>query len=98
TPTAVASSYAQYRSARGDLTFWHFWGSPVRRNAIRRIVEAFKLQYPNTRVSETFVPYGDIWTKSQAAVAAVIAMPDVLVEERTRRKERAKTNVDVSLT
>ncbi len=69
----------------------------MRRNAIRRIVGTFKQQYPGIKVTETFVPFGDIWTKAIAAVAAGSGMPDVLVEDRPKLRDRAKNNIDISL-
>lgn len=67
----------------GNVEFWHFWGSPVRRTAIRRIVAICQEQLPNITVSEVFKPYGDIWTANIAAVAAGSGMPDVIVSDMT---------------
>jgi len=89
--------YAIYPDTKGEITWWHFWGSPVRRGAVRRIVAAFNTVYPNIKVTETFVPWGDIWTKAMAAVAAGSGMPDVLVEDRPQLFVRAKNKVDISL-
>ena len=38
----------------GDITFWHFWGSPVRRTAVRRIVSICEQKLPNIHVTEEF--------------------------------------------
>lgn len=65
----------------GEVEFWHFWGSPVRRTAIRRIVAICQEQLPNISVTEVFKPYGDIWTANIAAVAAGSGMPDVIVSD-----------------
>lgn len=85
----------------GTITFWHFWGSPVRRNAIRRVVALCagnpQAQLPNLTVNEVFKPFGDIWTANIAAVAAGSGMPDVIVEDRPLLALRAAEGVDQSL-
>ncbi len=68
----------------GDIEIWHFWGSPVRRNAIRRVVAICEAQLPNISVTETLKPFGDIWTANIAAVAAGSGMPDVIVADRVQ--------------
>jgi multiple sugar transport system substrate-binding protein len=59
----------------GNVELWHFWGSPVRRTAIRRVIAICSEQLPNVSVVETFKPFGDIWTANIAAVAAGSGMP-----------------------
>jgi multiple sugar transport system substrate-binding protein len=81
----------------GTVNFWHFWGSPVRRNAIRRVIAICNQQLPNIKVNETFKPFGDIWTANIAAVAAGSGMPDVIVEDRPQIPQRARDQVDESL-
>jgi multiple sugar transport system substrate-binding protein len=81
----------------GTVTFWHFWGSPVRRNAIRRVIAICNQKLPNIQVNETFKPFGDIWTANIAAVAAGSGMPDVIVEDRPQLPQRARDKVDESL-
>lgn len=81
----------------GTVTFWHFWGSPVRRNAIRRVIAICNQKLPNITVNETFKPFGDIWTANIAAVAAGSGMPDVIVEDRPQLPQRARDQVDESL-
>jgi len=65
----------------GEVEFWHFWGSPVRRTAIRRVITICQEQLPNIQVTEVFKPFGDIWTANIAAVAAGSGMPDVIVSD-----------------
>ncbi|HEY7033398.1 MAG TPA: ABC transporter substrate-binding protein [Thermomicrobiales bacterium] len=89
--------YTANTSLSGEITFWHFWGSQLRRTAIRRAIALFNGTYPDIKVNETFVPFGDIWTKNLAAVAAGSGMPDVIVEDRPSLKDRAKNNVEISL-
>ena len=79
----------------GEVEFWHFWGSPVRRNAVRRVVSVCEEKLPNITVTETFKPWGDIWTANIAAVAAGSGMPDVIVSDRPqlpsdRRRRRVR--------
>lgn len=77
----------------GDVEFWHFWGSPVRRTAIRRVVAICQEQLPNIRVTEVFKPYGDIWTANIAAVAAGSGMPDVIVSDMNVLKNDASDGI-----
>jgi multiple sugar transport system substrate-binding protein len=81
----------------GNVEFWHFWGSPVRRNAIRRVIAICQQQLPNIHVTDTFKPFGDIWTANIAAVAAGSGMPDVIVEDRPKLPQLAAQNVESSL-
>ncbi len=82
TPSASPApipDYATNPDVEGDITFWHFWGSPLRRTAVQRIIAEFNQVYPNIKVTETAVPFSDIWTKNLAAVAAGSGMPNVIV-------------------
>ena len=85
------------QNVSGTVNFWHFWGSPVRRNAIRRVIAICNQQLPNIKVSETFKPFGDIWTANIAAVASGSGMPDVIVEDRPQIPQRARDQVDENL-
>jgi multiple sugar transport system substrate-binding protein len=89
--------YTANTSLTGEIEFWHFWGSQLRRTAIRRAIALFNATYPGIKVNETFVPFGDIWTRNLAAVAAGSGMPDVIVEDRPQIKDRAKNDVAISL-
>ena len=66
----------------GNVEFWHHWGSPVRRTAIRRVVAMCQQALPNITVEEVFKPFGEGWTANIAAVAAGSGMPDVIVSDR----------------
>ena len=77
----------------GEVEFWHFWGSPVRRNAVRRVVSICEEKLPNITVTETFKPWGDIWTANIAAVAAGSGMPDVIVSDRPQLPSDAADGV-----
>lgn len=94
---STTPAYTAHTDVKGDITFWHFWGSPLRRTAVRRIVAQFKQMYPNINVKETYIPFSDIWNKNLAAVAAGSGMPDVIVEDRPQLANRAKNNIETSL-
>jgi multiple sugar transport system substrate-binding protein len=81
----------------GSVEFWHFWGSPVRRNAIRRVVAICQAKLPNIQITETFKPFGDIWTANIAAVSAGSGMPDVIVEDRPQLPQRAADGIAENL-
>jgi multiple sugar transport system substrate-binding protein len=85
------------KDVSGTIEFWHFWGSPVRRNAIRRVVAICSKELPNIKVNETFKPFGDIWTANTAAVAAGTGMPDVIVSDRPKLPADAANNIYMSL-
>jgi multiple sugar transport system substrate-binding protein len=67
---------------KGDVQFWHFWASPVRRAGVRRIIAMCEQKLPNIKVTDTVKPFGDIWTANVAAVAGGSGMPDVIVSDR----------------
>ena len=94
---AAAGGVNLNQNVSGTVQFWHFWGSPVRRNAVRRVIAICGQQLPNIKVQETFKPFGDIWTANIAAVAAGSGMPDVIVEDRPQLKQRAVDQIDQSL-
>lgn len=81
----------------GEVEFWHFWGSPVRRTAIRRVVAMCEQELPNITVTEVFKPWGDIWTANIAAVAARSGMPDVIVSDRPQLQRDAAQGIYQSL-
>jgi multiple sugar transport system substrate-binding protein len=81
----------------GDIEFWHFWGSPVRRNAIRRVVALCQQALPNVTITEVFKPFGEIWTANTAAVAAGSGMPDVIVSDRGQLPREASDGIYMSL-
>jgi multiple sugar transport system substrate-binding protein len=52
---------------------------------------------PNIKVTETFKPFGDLYTAHLAAVASGSGMADVIVEDRPILPSRAADNIDISL-
>lgn len=81
----------------GEIEMWHFWSSPLRRTAIRRVISVCQSKLPNIKITETPKPFGDIWTANIAAVAAGSGMPDVIVEDRPQLVQRAADNIDLDL-
>lgn len=81
----------------GEVEFWHFWGSPVRRTAVRRVIAICEEQLPNISVTEVFKPWGDIWTANIAAVAARSGMPDVIVSDMNNLKAEADEGIYQSI-
>lgn len=94
---ASSIPYKAHTNVKGTITFWHFWGSTLRRGAINSIIADFEKMYPGVTVNALYVPFGDIWTKNIAAVAAGKGMPDVIIEDRPQLRTRAKQRIDVSL-
>lgn len=74
--------YKANTSVRGTIHFWHHWASPLRHQSIRSIIKQFNKHYPHVKVVDTAFPFGDVWTKNVAAVAAGKGMPDVLISNR----------------
>jgi multiple sugar transport system substrate-binding protein len=90
----TGSAYAQDET---EITFWHFWGSPVRRTAVRRVIAICEAQMDGIKVNEVFKPFGEIWTANIAAVAAGSGMPDVIVEDRPQLPRIAADGIEQSL-
>jgi multiple sugar transport system substrate-binding protein len=84
-----------------QIEMWHFWASPVRRNAIRRIIAMCtgntQAALPNITVVDTVKPFGDIWTANVAAVAAGSGMPDVIISDRPTLPKDAADGIYTSL-
>ena len=81
----------------GEVELWHFWASPVRRNAVRRVIAMCQQQLPNITVTDTVKPFGDIWTANVAAVAAGSGMPDVIVSDRPTLPRDAEAGIYMDL-
>src|SRR5512138_275379 len=98
TSTPAPSTGRVYnKNVSGTVEMWHFWASPVRRNAIRRVISICQQILPNIKVNDTVKPFGDIWTANIAAVAAGSGMPDVIVEDRPQLVQRAADQIDTDL-
>ncbi|WP_153462912.1 ABC transporter substrate-binding protein [Sediminibacillus terrae] len=91
--SACSSGSADNTNAEGkvELDFWTFWGSETRRPMIEKLIEDFNNSQDEIVVKHTYVPWGDIWTKNLAAIAAGDP-PDVIVNDIRTVKIRASNN------
>src|SRR5690606_14217660 len=78
------------------VDFWIFWGSEIRRPVIEKIVEDFNNSQEDIVVKHTFVPWGDIWTKELAAIAAGDP-PDVVINDINATALRGEKNQAMNL-
>ncbi len=78
------------------VDFWTFWGSEIRRPVVEKIVEDFNKSQDKIEVTHTFVPWGDIWTKELAAIAAN-SPPDVVINDINATALRGKKNQAMNL-
>lgn len=62
------------------VDFWTFWGSEIRRPIVDKIVDDFNASQDEIEVKHTYSPWGDIWTKELAAIAAGNP-PDVVIND-----------------
>jgi multiple sugar transport system substrate-binding protein len=73
------------------IDFWTFWGSETRRPIIEKMVDDYNASQDKVFVKHTFLPWGDIWTKNLAAIAAGNP-PDVIINDINSVSHRAKNN------
>lgn len=97
TPVPEPGSVTLNPEVAGEVEIWHFWASPVRRNAVRRLIAMCEAKLPNIKVTDTVKPWGDIWTANIAAVAAGSGMPDVIVSDRPTLPKDAADGVYMNL-
>jgi multiple sugar transport system substrate-binding protein len=81
----------------GTIDLWHFWASPVRRNALRRVVALCTADLPGIQVNDVVKPFGGLWDENREAVEAGQGMPSVIVEDRPKISERARDGIDSNL-
>lgn len=79
-----------------SIEFWSFWGSGLRRDAIEDIIEDFNTSQDNIEVEYVYQPWGDIWTKSLASIAAGDP-PDVIVQDINSVQQRAEAQQSTNL-
>jgi multiple sugar transport system substrate-binding protein len=84
-------------SVAGTVELWHFWASPVRRNALRRVIALCNAELPNIQVNDVVKGFGALWDENREAVAAGQGMPSVIVEDRPKISERARDGIDSNL-
>ncbi|HET7628130.1 MAG TPA: ABC transporter substrate-binding protein [Bacillales bacterium] len=78
--TASGSGGNQSSDGKTIVNFWSFWGSETRRPVIQHMVDEFNKSQDKIKVEYTYLPWGDIWTKELASVAAGNP-PDVVVQD-----------------
>ncbi len=71
-----------------ELEFWSFWGSGPRRETIEAIIDDFNASQDDIVVEHVYQPWGDIWTKSLAAVTAGNP-PNMVVQDINTVRQRA---------
>jgi multiple sugar transport system substrate-binding protein len=79
---AAKLPYKANLNVKGNLEFWHFWSSPLRRGAIHTAIKQFHSVYKHVTISDLPVPAANIYDKLDAAVAAQSGVPDVVVSNR----------------
>src|SRR5438270_9662889 len=85
--------YTAHTSVKGDILFWHHYGSPLRHGAIRQAIAQFNRIYPHVRVKDVGFGFAGDWAKNTAAVAAGKGMPDVIVSDHPKLWNDAKHRV-----
>jgi multiple sugar transport system substrate-binding protein len=78
------------------LDFWTFWGSETRRPVIEKIINDFNESQDEIEVKHTYLPWGDIWTKSLASIAAGDP-PDVIINDINKVRQRALKEQNTNL-
>lgn len=71
-----------------ELEFWSFWGGGPRRETIEAIIEDYNNSQDEVQVTHVYQPWGDIWTKSLAAVTAGNP-PNIVVQDINTVRQRA---------
>ncbi|HYN87093.1 MAG TPA: ABC transporter substrate-binding protein, partial [Ardenticatenaceae bacterium] len=94
---AEEGEFVANADASGRVEFWHHYGSPDGRNAIRRVLAICQQRLPNLEIVETFKPFGEGWTANIAAVAAGSGMPDLIISNRPTLPQDAEDGVYQSL-
>ncbi|PPA71155.1 ABC transporter substrate-binding protein [Jeotgalibacillus proteolyticus] len=81
------------RAAEGqvELDFWTFWGSETRRPIIEKMINDYNESQDEVFVKHTFLPWGDIWTKNLASIAAGNPA-DIIVNDINSVAQRADNN------
>lgn len=99
TPNGDADGSMEDNAETGDkvsLEFWSFWGEGLRRDVIEEIIDDFNSEQEDIEVNYVYQPWGDIWTKSLAAVAAGNP-PDVVVQDINSVRQRADAQQNTNL-
>jgi multiple sugar transport system substrate-binding protein len=78
------------------IDFWTFWGSEIRKPVIEKIIADFNASQDEIEVKHTYLPFGDIWTKELAAIAAGDP-PDVVINDINTTALRGQKNQAMNL-
>ncbi|GGH84782.1 multiple sugar transport system substrate-binding protein [Pullulanibacillus pueri] len=84
------------KKGKTEIEFWSFWGSGTRKPVIEKIVDDFNKSQDKIHVTYKYLPFGDIWTKELASVAAGNP-PDVIINDINSVQQRAQKNQSVNL-
>lgn len=79
-----------------ELDFWTFWGSETRRPIVEKMIDDFNKSQDRIVVKHTYLPWGDVWTKNLAAIAAGNP-PDVIINDINTVAQRAVSKQVVNL-
>ncbi|MEH7380554.1 ABC transporter substrate-binding protein [Bacillus sp. JJ1533] len=91
-----SSSDGQKDGEKVVLDFWTFWGSETRRPIIEKIIDDFNQSQDKIEVKHTYLPWGDIWTKNLASIAAGNPA-DVIINDINSVAHRALNNQNMDL-
>ncbi|MCM3115041.1 ABC transporter substrate-binding protein [Neobacillus sp. MER 74] len=78
------------------IDFWTFWGSETRRPIIEKIIDDFNKSQDKIEVKHTYLPWGDVWTKNLASIAAGNPA-DLIINDINAVGHRAKNNQNTNL-
>ncbi|MFP4978859.1 ABC transporter substrate-binding protein [Paenibacillus sp. CN-4] len=95
--TSGEATSAAEGGGKVEIDFWTFWGSETRRPIIEKIINDFNASQDKIIVKHTYLPWGDIWTKNLASIAAKNPA-DVIINDIASVDQRAskKQNTDLS--
>ncbi|MDT2813717.1 ABC transporter substrate-binding protein [Vagococcus carniphilus] len=79
-----------------ELDFWSFWGGGGRKKVIEDIINDFNNSQNKIKVTHKYQPWGDIWTKSLAAVSAGNP-PDIIIQDINSVSQRAAAQQNTNL-
>ncbi|UQZ35962.1 ABC transporter substrate-binding protein [Paenibacillus sp. PK3_47] len=96
TPKQAESSTAS-ADGKVEIDFWTFWGSETRRPIIEKIINDFNASQDKIIVKHTYLPWGDIWTKNLASIAAKNPA-DVIINDIASVDQRASKKQNTELT
>ncbi|MRX71780.1 extracellular solute-binding protein [Bacillus lacus] len=94
--SSQSGATAETKDGKVVIDFWSFWGSETRRPIIEKIISDYNESQDKVQVKHTFLPWGDIWTKNLASIAAG-SPADVVINDINTVAHRAKNNQSTDL-